>query len=692
MTTTAHQTRVVPVEYSAVHETTSENIEAEVLIETGDWPQTWCDYFAEKWMANFRVVTGKTFDFKLTQQAQPLVTEFEFIRQMLAVLRSVTRARPVILSIGCAGGVNPIGYLFDNYPENIFCVDLQPRSELVVACTNMKNYIQLFSGSGEARQGVTVGWKHATREAYLDDDKLWQSRVSVHQMLSCEFIKDYAERQDRINQPKHLDVVHVEFPWCRRYLAKIMQMQTDGVTGNDETVVEADLVPDQIPKNEATPQMMFQFIEETVLIPLRMYDVTHDVLLLKLRVHPDDLHAVTDASSILRQEYTLVRAMQVIPHASDKSMIFDKQQQKWILFDESKNPKPKNREISGGVKGECHFLFFERKTGISKTVNRKYEYIASCRPHWYAPLLRHGDRELQAVYVKSSTFVRPYNGQPARDPAAILQRDPTVIIQADYDNLQIDKRLYYKVGPVRRKICVDIQTILRYIGIFRAYKKALHVPASKETLELKIKKIKKMVMDFDFNYMSNFNAPQFYNEDAEDVKAYGRRLVLMKTELFQQAHILTRDIRAYNNWTLPRTNEVKSQIKIFRSRAEYKRVEMQHLLSQLLVLGGVNIIAHRYDPRCSYFNEPGNLKEWERTDWSDWYRQNWAYLTPDQQEEANFWQINWDDPAEAAARAEADLPFAAGRDGGGGEEGGTGYGDAPAGRRAGKTNRKGQPR
>jgi hypothetical protein len=147
----------------------------EVLPITGDWPEVWCDYFAEKWKDNFELVTGKALDLTVTQRTQAYITDFEFMRQMQSVARPLICESPDILMIGSAGGTNAIGCLFDNRRvKRIFCVDFQEDSEVDVMCTNIRNYIHLFSGRGEAHEGFTVedNRKHRTRQSYRDDDKL----------------------------------------------------------------------------------------------------------------------------------------------------------------------------------------------------------------------------------------------------------------------------------------------------------------------------------------------------------------------------------------------------------------------------------------------------------------------------------------------------------------------------------------
>jgi hypothetical protein len=84
----------------------------------------------------------------------------------------------------------------------------------------------------------------------------------------------------------------------------------------------------------------------------------------------------------------------------------------------------KETGVSGGPKGVGHFLFFKRKTGNQDSKQFQYENISSTRPAWYGTLLRHPDRDLQAVFVDSRTFVRPLSKARQRD-----SRQSTVILQ-----------------------------------------------------------------------------------------------------------------------------------------------------------------------------------------------------------------------------------------------------------------------
>jgi hypothetical protein len=222
--------------------------------------------------------------------------------------------------------------LFDNRrAKRIFCVDWQEDSEIDVMCTNIRNYVHLFSGRGEAHEGFTVedNRKHNTRQSYRDDDKLWQSQVSVHKTLAWRFIKDYAARQDQKREPKNLGALYLEFTWCAEYLTKLKKLKNSDVA---ENYVQPDFFPDTITKNQATPEMTFKFIEETVLQPMIDADVGCDLLIIKVRIHPDVLDTCTDGKSILMRDYTLVNALQVIPHAQGRSIIYDAIQDRSIIM------------------------------------------------------------------------------------------------------------------------------------------------------------------------------------------------------------------------------------------------------------------------------------------------------------------------------------------------------------------------
>ena len=239
------------------------NKEREVLPITAFWTKRWCRQFSDKWNMNFEVVTGRNFKLEITQETQSCITDFEFMRQMQAVVRTLTKPSPEVVVLGSAGGANVVGCMFYTDPSKVYCVDWVKSSELDVTCQNIKKYIGEFSGPQEAYHGLTVedNRKHTTRDAYLSDEKLWQSKVSVHRTVSWRFIQDYATRQKKMGQNKILDVMYVEFPWCQTYPKKLTKMKRNDSSENYKMLGEPDFFYDNVTSHQATPETIFQFIE-----------------------------------------------------------------------------------------------------------------------------------------------------------------------------------------------------------------------------------------------------------------------------------------------------------------------------------------------------------------------------------------------------------------------------------------------
>jgi len=500
---------------------------------------------------NFEVVTGRNFKLEITQETQSCITDFEFMRQVQAVVRSLTKPSPEVVVLGSAGGANVVGCMFYAAPSKVYCVDWVKSSELDVTCQNIKKYIGEFSGPKEAYHGLTVedNRKHTTRDAYLSDEKLWQSKVSVHRTVSWRFIQDYAARQKKTGQNKILDVMHVEFPWCQTYTKKLTKMKRNDSTENYKILTEPDFFYDNVTSHQATPETIFQFIDETVLQPLKQQDVKCDLLVLKVRIGPDALRHILDSDSLLMQDYTLVRALQIIPHAKDRSIVHTDGES--ILLDERvRRKKIKETGVSGGPKGVGHFLFFKRKTGNQDSKQFQYENITSTRPAWYGTLLRHPDRDLQAVFVDSRTFVRPLSKAVQRD-----SREPTVILQGAYNKLtETEKDMYHQVGPVKRRVEVDIEDFLGFIDVFEAYLKSYEMNGGQMSKPAN-NRMKKMIMDFDYNYIRDEIPPQYYTDRDDPNKAYGQKLTRDHTRYYQEAHRLARLINHKNNWDVPYPDE-----------------------------------------------------------------------------------------------------------------------------------------
>jgi hypothetical protein len=316
--------------------------------------------------------------------------------------------------------------------------------------------------------------------------------------------------------------------------------------------------------------MTFKFIEETVLQPMIDADVGCDLLIIKVRIHPDVLDTCTDGKSILMRDYTLVNALQVIPHAQGRSIIYDAIQDRSIIWDEDTDPHPKKHEISGGPKGEYHFLFFKKNTVHGRPETVKKSYTKSYRPEWYAPLLRHPDRDLQAVFVKSSTFVQPFGAR-----ASGRARDPIVILARMYRGLtESEQQLYRQIGPMRRKIQVDILALTDYIHTFGRY---LSLTEHGNAPAATTKQIKKKIMDFEYGYISNAIAPQIYERDTREEQERARDLIAKKTELFAKAHVISGIVMDRNNWELSYNRKYRSV------SAENHKLNL--LLGQLLTIG-----------------------------------------------------------------------------------------------------------
>ena len=549
---------------------------------------------------NFEVVTGRNFKLEITQETQSCITDFEFMRQVQAVVRSLTKPSPEVVVLGSAGGANVVGCMFYAAPSKVYCVDWVKSSELDVTCQNIKKYIGEFSGPQEAYHSLTVqdNRKHTTRDAYLSDEKLWQSKVSVHRTVSWRFIQDYAARQKKTGQNKIIDVMYVEFPWCQTYPKKLTQMKRNDSSENYKMLGEPDFFYDNVTSHQATPETIFQFIDETVLQPLKQQDVKCDLLVLKVRIGPDVLRHILKADSLLMQDYKLVRALRIIPHAKDRSIVHMDGES--ILLDERvRRKKIKETGVSGGPKGVGHFLFFKLKTGNQDSEQFQYENITSTRPVWYGTLLRHPDRDLQPVFVDSRTFVRPLNEARQRD-----SREPTVILQREYNELpQKEKDIYHQVGPVKRRVEVDIDDFLGFIHDFNAYLKSYEMNGGKMSKQTN-NQMKKMIMDFDYSYIRDEIPPQYYTDRDDPNKAYGQKLTRDHTQYLQEAHRLARLIQHKNHWDVPYPDEEnepflqelsdldnslsKGRESGSKDHASDPHHEMKALLFELTILAGPN--------------------------------------------------------------------------------------------------------
>jgi hypothetical protein len=165
-------------------------------------------------------------------------------------------------------------------------------------------------------------------------------------------------------------------------------------------------------------------------------------------------------------------------------------------------------------------------------------------------LLRHPDRDLQAVFVDSRTFVRPLSKTRQRD-----SRQPTVILQGAYNKLtKTEKDMYHQVGPVKRRVEVDIEDFLGFIEEFKAYLKSYEMNGGKMSKSTN-NQMKKMIMDFDYSYTRDEIPPQYYTDRDDPNKAYGQKLTRDHTRYYQEAHRLARLINHKNNWDVPYPDE-----------------------------------------------------------------------------------------------------------------------------------------
>jgi hypothetical protein len=249
------------------------------------------------------------------------------------------------------------------------------------------------------------------------------------------------------------------------------------------------------------------------------------------------------------QDYKLVRALQIIPHAKDRSIVHTDGES--VLLDERvRKKKIKETGVSGGPKGVGHFLFFKRKTGNQDSKQFQYVNITSTRPAWYGTLLRHQDRNQQAVFVDSRTFVRPLIEARQRD-----SHEPNVILQGAYNKLtETEKDMYHQVGPVKRRVEVDVEDFLGFIDEFKGYLKSYEMNGGKMS-KLANNRMKKMIMDFDYNYIRDEIPPQYYTDRDDPNKAYGQKLTRDHTRYYQEAHRLARLIQHKNHWDVPYPDE-----------------------------------------------------------------------------------------------------------------------------------------
>jgi hypothetical protein len=76
-------------------------------------------------------------------------------------------------------------------------------------------------------------------------------------------------------------------------------MKRNDSSENYKMLAEPDFFYDNVTSHQATPETIFQFIDETVLQPLRQQDVKCDLLVLKVRIGPDALQHILKSNSIL---------------------------------------------------------------------------------------------------------------------------------------------------------------------------------------------------------------------------------------------------------------------------------------------------------------------------------------------------------------------------------------------------------
>ena len=127
---------------------------------------------------------------------------------------------------------------------------------------------------------------------------------------------------------------------------------------------------------------------------------------------------------------------------------------------------------------------------------------------------------------------------------------------------------------MRRKIQVDILALTDYIHTFGRYLSLTeHGNAPAEIT----KQIKKKIMDFEYGYISNAIAPQFYERDTREEQEHARDLIAKKTELFAKAHVISGIVMDRNNWELSYNRKYRSV------SAENHKLNL--LLGQLLTIG-----------------------------------------------------------------------------------------------------------
>lgn len=414
------------------------------------YSEVYCRWFSEKWNKYFKALYGKDVNFTITPRAQPYFSPMDCRTHLDMLLQTLFPEPPVVIDATCGIGGDVVDTLMRLGPRQVFCVDYMAEEEHEVLYRNLKNVVEAFPKEFPAGE--------KTIEVAGDKDGAWEAKISIHQKTASSFLKQYGahlkkQKQKSTNAKKiykpPVTFMYADVSWNGQYLTDLTTEEQQRVKNVEENKVleETNEVYgdyEETLENEATPEILMNYIAVCILKPAIASNVPINILCIKVRweITQQKMQEYLQLHEDIKDHFVVLYSVQAIPNVPGSKLKI--QGDRYIIV-EGKNNETRKSDRFNSTKGMFHWIVLK---------NVEYHYISHDRSKLYEEAVV----DSHAVYVQNGSIIVPF--KPRYGDSMPF---PTIKTTNEFEKLDAtEKEQYTKIDPSKTWVEVELEDINTY--------------------------------------------------------------------------------------------------------------------------------------------------------------------------------------------------------------------------------------
>jgi len=497
--------------------------------------QSYCDLKSETYRAFLKLLYGEKIDLKPEEYVN-----FDF--EMSSDLASCTRINTVLSNIlpqedlnvvvvGDCDGSTTIPCLLQLVPEKCSVVVRQTEEKHQFLANNINSILSKNKKQTDQCQYF------ASYDEYM---KNWKHPgVSLHNSHPWDFIENYSEKEGN----KKIHALIYQPVWNKKHeqiLANFEKKSTQNTPKQkyewlSDRDIENDLAFFQY---ETSAKEAILYLDEFILDHLMSNEIECEVIVIKLR--PEITQSIWSSleKSTLKDNYEVIGNVMELPNLRDHEIKYDSNTNSYYIVMENGNRQPV--DPNDGQRGAFFHTLLRLKNKKNKTPTPTMEYQ---RPTWYKFLVC-SDAQRQKAYVEKNTCAIPFVRITSNPIMKV-----NVTLESDFKKTNGWQQNFLEIQALRRTIEVQIEDLTFLCNTFDKFLQKIKNHQAND--ENENKEMKKYIGQASYIYKRNFNVwYQSMDNDNQDRKNYGNKIVKDKTRLYTDVKAMMKQILEMKKWKL----------------------------------------------------------------------------------------------------------------------------------------------